>query len=94
MWAVFDKDGIIQQVDDDGAGCAWDLYRDCCNWKLRELPLEDFIEKMKAEGYTCQPVVVMREEVYNGMSGWTKTVAKGWDKFNYPVIEEFLKAGE
>jgi len=43
---------------------------------------------------TCQPVVVMREEVYNGMSEWTKSVANGIDKFNNPYIDEFLKAGE
>jgi hypothetical protein len=90
MWAVFDKDG--KQVSDacDNVKRSW-FYLFSKDQK-RFLTLYAFVDFMSAEGFTCQPVVVMREEVYNDtkkLCQWIGMTKEGKDIYN-----EFLKAGE
>jgi len=78
MWAVFDKDGKVDMpIASDSEDDAWRAH--------------DLFNTSRA-GFTCSPVVVMREEVYSHVC---KLVAHQASYTIVPThLNEFLKAGE
>ena len=79
MWAVFDKDGEIYADACASEESAW-----VAAWR------KNICVKADA-GFTCSPVVVMREEVYSHVC---KLVAHQASYTIVPThLNEFLKAG-
>lgn len=104
MWAVFDKD--VKQVTDAGneKDALWAfLWANVMNSGVyvAQDTYGEFLNWAASEGYTIQPVVVMREEVYNEVVSYVNRIIDntGHDP-DYAMdatsetYKQFIKAGE
>jgi len=99
MWAVFDKDGKrVSDACTEDQSAWWSAYYkddgDIHNFT-------QWTDYAKHSNYTCSPVVVMREEVYNEVVSYVNRIIDntGHDP-DYAMdatsetYKQFLKAGE
>jgi len=101
MWAVFDKDGklVSRSIGLSETDC-WTKF--ILETELRNYDgMEEYIEHKQSIGYSCQPVVVMLEEVYKEVVNYVNRIIDntGHDP-DYAMdatsetYKQFLKAGE
>lgn len=92
MFAVFDKDGKL-------SGCAGHFKSEDKCWSRRlnidcesrpEL-FAEYKQRLIDSGYTCAPVIVLREDVYNDTKKLCQFI--GMTKEGVDIYNEFLKAG-